>query len=263
MMSLFTHITSAENPQFKQLKKLATSARERRKAAQTLLDGVHLLHALADTGGQPELLVVREGAEHDAEIARCLARYTSVPALLFAPPLFDAVSPVETPVGVLGLLSVPTPEQQTCRSAVLLENIQDPGNLGSIIRTAAAAGSDAVFLSTGCAEAWSPKALRAGMGAHFAIAIHEGQDLAETARRFEAVIATRLDATHSLYDIDLSGSTAFVFGNEGAGLSPALSECATQQVIIPMPGKVESLNVAAAVAVCLFERVRQCGECKI
>lgn len=255
----FKHITSVDNPKFKQLKKLATSARERRKAGQTLLDGVHLLHALADAGGVPELIVVREGAEHDEEIARCLARYASVPTLLFAPALFDAVSPVETPVGVLGLLFVPTPEQQTCRSAVLLENIQDPGNLGSILRTAAAAGVDAVFLSKGCAEAWSPKALRAGMGAHFVLAIHEQQELAQAAKGFDAAVATRLDGTQSLYDVDLAGSVAFVFGNEGAGLSPELSACATHQVTIPMPGKVESLNVAAAVAVCLFEWVRQLG----
>jgi TrmH family RNA methyltransferase len=256
-MIAFKHITSADNPQFKHLKKLATSARERRKAGQTLLDGVHLLHALADAGRVPELIVVREGAEHDAEIAQCLARHVNVPTLLFAPALFDAVSPVETPVGVLGLLSVPTPEQQTCRSAVLLENIQDPGNLGSIIRTAAAAGIDAVFLSKGCAEAWSPKALRAGMGAHFVLAIHEQQELTQVAKGFDAAVATRLDGTQSLYEVDLAGSVAFVFGNEGAGLSPELSACATHQVTIPMPGKVESLNVAAAVAVCLFERVRQ------
>jgi rRNA methylases len=256
-MTTLKHLTSADNPQFKQLKKLAGSARERRKAGQTLLDGVHLLHALADAGGMPQLLVVREGAQNSAEIVQCLARFPQVPVLMFAPALFDAITPVETPTGVLALLNIAAPTQRDYQCAVLLENIQDPGNLGSIIRTAAAAGCDAVFLSTGCAEAWSPKALRAGMGAHFAIAIHEGQDLTAAAQRFARVIATRLDATHSLYDIDLTGSTAFLFGNEGTGLSPALSACATQQVIIPMPGQVESLNVAAAAAVCLFERVRQ------
>lgn len=262
-MSAFKHITSADNPQFKQLKKLASSARERRKAGQTLLDGVHLLHALADAAAQPELLVVREGAQETAEIGACLARYPQVPQLLLTPALFDAVAPVETPTGILALLAVVEPELRDYGCAVLLENIQDPGNLGSIIRTAAAAGCDAVFLSKGCAEAWSPKALRAGMGAHFTIHIHEQQELTEAARRFPTVFATRLDAGHSLYDSELRGAVAFLFGNEGAGLSPELSACATQQVTIPMPGKVESLNVAAAVAVCLFERVRQCGACKV
>lgn len=256
-MSAFKHITSADNPQFKELKRLASTPRERRKAGQTLLDGMHLLHALAAAGGMPALVVVREGAQDSAEISACLARFPQVPKLLLTPVLFDAVAPVETPTGILALLAVAEPELHDYGCAVLLENIQDPGNLGSIIRTAAAAGADAVFLSKGCAEAWSPKALRAGMGAHFAIRIHEQQELTEVARRFPTVLATRLDAARSLYDSDLRGAVAFLFGNEGAGLSAALSACATQQVTIPMPGKVESLNVAAAVAVCLFERVRQ------
>lgn len=256
-MAAFKHITSAENPQFKQLKKLAGSARDRRKAGQTLLDGVHLLHALADAGGVPQLLAVREGAQDSAEIVQCLARFPQVPVLLFGAALFDVIAPVETPTGVIALLNIAASSPGNYRCAVLLENIQDPGNLGSIIRTAAAAGCDAVFLSTGCAEAWSPKALRAGMGAHFAVAIFEQQELAAVARRFPMVVATRLDATASIYDIDLRGAVAFLFGNEGAGLSLELSACATQQVRIPMPGKVESLNVAAAVAVCVFERVRQ------
>lgn len=256
-MAMFKHITSADNPQFRQLKKLAGSARERRKAGQTLLDGVHLLHALADADGMPELLAVREGTQENTEVSACLARFPQVRKLLLTPALFDVLAPVETPTGVLALWQVPALEQGEYRCAVLLENIQDPGNLGSIIRTTAAAGVDAVFLSKGCAEAWSPKALRAGMGAHFAIHVHEQQELVDVARRFPVVLATRLDAASSLYDVDLSGSLALLFGNEGAGLSPELSVCATQQVMIPMPGKVESLNVAAAVAVCLFERVRQ------
>jgi len=255
----FKHITSADNPQFKQLKKLATSARERRKTGQTLLDGVHLLHALADAGGVPQLLIVREGGQDSVEIGQCLARFPQVPVLLFAAALFDVIAPVETPTGVLALLHIVAPASGTCQCAVLLENIQDPGNLGSIIRTAAAAGVDAVFLSKGCAEAWSPKALRAGMGAHFVLAIHEQQELTDATAHFDAVVATRLDAERSLYEVDLRGAVAFVFGNEGAGLSPELSACATHGVRIPMPGQVESLNVAAAVAVCLFERVRQLG----
>ena len=95
------------------------------------------------------------------------------------------------------------------------------------------------------------------MGAHFALAIHEQQALAEVAQQFDTVFATSLAATQSIYTSDLSGKLAFVFGNEGAGLSPALLSAATQPITIPMPGKIESLNVAAAVAVCLFERVRQ------
>ena len=250
-------ISSVDNPQFKQLKKLAGMSRERRKLGQTLLDGVHLLLALADSGGQPRLLVLRAEAEAMPEIADCLARFMDTPRLVLSAALFDQLSPVEHPTGILGLLDIPQPVPQVSICSVLLENIQDPGNLGSILRSAAAAGVDTVYLSQGCAEAWSPKALRAGMGAHFVLAIHEQQDLPKIAAQCATMVATSLGATQSLYETDLTGPLAFLFGNEGAGISSALLAKASCQVRIPMPGPVESLNVAAAAAICLFERVRQ------
>ena len=258
--SRITHISSADNPQFKQLKKLAGSARARRDARQTLLDGTHLLQALADAGGMLALLVLSAGAEQSAEITQCMARFPTVPVISLPPKLFAALSPVETPVGILGLLDIPHAAEQAYRCGVLLENIQDPGNLGGILRTAAAAGVEAVYLSSGCAEAWSPKALRAGMGAQFTLAIREHQDLAAVAVQFDVVVATALNAERSIFDLDLTGAVAFVFGNEGAGLSEDLLQRATHIATIPMPGSVESLNVAAAAAICLFERVRQCAQ---
>lgn len=253
-------IISADNPQYKQLKKLATNARERRKCGQTLLDGVHLLQALADTGGSVDLLIVRQGSGDESEIKQAVQRFAAAEVIELGAALFDAISPVETPVGILALYTIPTFDEITPEFAVLLENIQDPGNLGTILRTAAAAGVEAVYLSKGCAEAWSPKALRAAMGAHFALAIHEQADLVQLCAHLPRVVATRLDASQSLYDLNLHGSVAFLFGNEGAGLSDELAQCATDNITIPMPGKAESLNVAAAAAVCLFERVRQCCE---
>lgn len=251
-------ITSADNPQYKQLKKLAASARERRGCGQTLLDGVHLLQALADAGGAVDLLIVRQGSGDDLEIQRCLNLFANTATIELSPALFDALSPVETPVGILALYTTPKHDDSiTPELALLLENIQDPGNIGTILRTAAAAGVEAVYLSKGCAEAWSPKALRAAMGAHFVLAIHEQVDLVQLCAHLPRVIATRLDAAQPLYELNLHGSVAFLFGNEGAGLSDELAQCATDNVTIPMPGRVESLNVAAAAAVCLFERVRQ------
>lgn len=256
-MDKFKQITSADNATYKQLKKIAGSARDRRKSKQTLLDGVHLLMAMADAGIQPALIAVREGNEQDAEIKQCLKRFSNITPLQLSTKLFDAISPVEHPVGIIALIDTPAPEEKSYQCAVLLENIQDPGNLGSILRTAAASGTDAVYLSKGCAEAWSPKAMRSAMGAHFSLAIHENQNLAESMHKFEMVIATHLDGKQSLYDLDLRGSVAFLFGNEGSGLSNEIATRATHQIRIPMPGEAESLNVAAAAAVCLFERVRQ------
>ncbi len=256
-MSRLKEITSAENLHYKELRKLADTPRERRKSGKTLLDGVHLLQALADAGGVPDELIVRDGEQHKAEIEKIITRFADRDLIVLSPALFDALSPVETPSGLLALYTIPHTEITSSQCAVLLENIQEPNNIGAILRTAAAAGVDAIYLSKGCAEAWSPKAMRAAKGAHFVVSIHEQADLAAVAKQFKQVIATRLDAKQSLYDLDLRGSVAFVFGNEGAGLSEELSKAATKQVAIPMPGRMESLNVAAAVAVCLFERVRQ------
>jgi TrmH family RNA methyltransferase len=143
-------------------------------------------------------------------------------------------------------------------ACVMLEDIQDPGNLGSMLRTCAAAGIRHVLLSAGSAHAWSPRVLRAGMGAHFALAVYEQADLPAAARAFRGSrVATRQGASQSVFSTDLKGNVAFLFGNEGAGLSRELLDAADVVVSVPMPGPVESLNVAAAAAVCLFERVRQ------
>jgi RNA methyltransferase, TrmH family len=141
--------------------------------------------------------------------------------------------------------------------ALMLEDIQDPGNLGSMLRTALGAGVEAVYLSKGCTDAWSPKALRGGQGAQFNLAIIEGVDLVETIHNFAGeTYATTLDG-ESLYAQDLSKSSAFLIGNEGAGLSDKIVKAVSHQISIPMHHSLESLNAAAATAVCLFERKRQ------
>jgi len=115
-----------------------------------------------------------------------------------------------------------------------------------------------VFLSPGCADAWSPKVLRAAMGGNFALRIYQQQNLLDVAKQFSGqIFATSLQARRSLYQCQLQGDIAFMVGNEGAGLSPELLALATHQITIPMPGKVESLNAAAATAICVFEAVRQ------
>ena len=167
---------------------------------------------------------------------------------------------MKTPGAIIALIDVPQPAQAIADASfsLLLEEIQDPGNLGSILRSAAAAGCDTAFLSPECADAWSPKVLRAAMGGHFALRICERQDLQAVANSFHGnLLATSLHAKRSLYDCDLRGKIAFMIGNEGAGLSAKLLKMATQQIAIPMPGKIESLNAAAAAAICLFEAVRQ------
>lgn len=259
-MAAIKRITSRDNPFFKSLQKLSTSARERREAGQTLLDGAHLLRAYLDSGNKPVHLLINEQALQDAEIVSLLDNCSEVPQTQLDDALFAQLSELKTPNGLLALIAIPPAKVPVahCQFALLLEDIQDPGNIGSILRSAAAAGCDAVFLSQGCADAWSPKVLRAGMGGHFALSLHESADLLQVAAEFTGkILAASLHAEKSLYDSNLRGKLAFAIGNEGAGLSPALLVAAAQHFIIPMPGKMESLNAAAATAVCLFEAVRQ------
>ncbi|MBI5917869.1 MAG: RNA methyltransferase [Nitrosomonadales bacterium] len=255
------HITSRDNPLFKELLKLVGSPRQRHKSGQTLLDGAHLLESYRAAGGQPQALLVTSAGLLDAEVARLLEQFPAVPQILLDDALFAQLSELKTPSGILAQITVPAPAIMPAESrfALLLEDIQDPGNLGSMLRSAAAAGCDAVFLSRGCADAWSPKVLRAAMGGHFAhaMSLHEQVDLLAVAAMFEGqTYAASLAGRTSLYDCELRGKTAFAIGNEGAGLSGGLLT-ACQPFIIPMPGQVESLNAAAAAAICLFEAVRQ------
>lgn len=253
----YQHISSRDNPLFKQLKSLSASARERRAADRILLDGAHLLEAYLETFGEPELLIVSDG-DIALDVMNLLDRLADIRTVTLPASMFAAISPVTTPTGILALVKTPAlapPKHPVF--VLMLENIQDPGNLGSLLRNAAAAGVEAVYLSEGCTEAWSPRALRGGQGAHFVLPIVEHVDLPGYAKQFEGkTLATTMHGT-SLYEQDLSGAVAFMIGNEGAGLSQALIDAASMQVTIPMPGKVESLNAAAAAAVCLFERVRQ------
>jgi len=253
------HISSKDNLFYKELGKLAVSARQRGKTGQTLLDGAHLLAAYLASSMQPLHLIVTEAALRDPEVKSLLEKSPDVPLTQLDDVLFAELSELKTPSGILALIAVPQPDpdpQNSC-FCLLLENIQDPGNLGSMLRSAAAAGCDAVFMSKGCADAWSPKVLRASMGGHFVLKLHENADLLSVAKIFPGTIfAASLSAISSLYNSYLSGTLAFAIGNEGAGLTPELLSMASP-VTIPMPGKVESLNAAAAAAICLFEAVRQ------
>ncbi len=266
-------ILSRDNPFYKELARISGSARQRDKSKLTLLDGAHLLTAYLDNGNQPRHILVNSAALRDKEIAGLLQREKDVPITRLDDKLFAGLSELNSPSGIIALIDLPKPAGSIvdCRFPLLLEDIQDPGNLGSMLRSAAAAGCDAAFLSPGCADAWSPKVLRAAMGGHFALCIYEQQDLPGVAKSFceqpqrglpaypaaGSLLATNPYANLSLYDCDLRGRVAFMIGNEGAGLSVELLNLATHQLSIPMPGKVDSLNAAAATAICLFEAVRQ------
>lgn len=253
-------ITSRDNPTFKLLRSLAESSRERRKQGRTLLDGMHLVSACTERCGLPELVAVSESGSAQPEIKAFLERNPEVVPTLFSDALFAEISPVATPTGILAIIPIPAAKADRAANAscVLLDAIQDTGNLGSILRSTAAAGISDVFLGQGCAQAWSPRVLRAAMGAHFVLRIHEHAVLEDILRGYAgSSISTSLQGGKTIYELDLTGPVAWIFGNEGAGLSAEVERLARHTALIPMPGRTESLNVAAAAAVCLFEEVRQ------
>jgi len=253
-----TAISSRDNPLFKRLKKLAESARARREAHMSLLDGEHLLTAYLDAGGAPHTLV--RAASFDAgRFAHLAARCPRVKSILLPDALFAELAPVATPTGVLAEAAwLAPPAPAAVPLIVVLEDIQDPGNLGAMLRTGAAAGATLAVLSKGCHDPWSPKALRGGQGAQFVLPMQQGADLAVWLNGFAGQsIALALAEDSDFYALDLNGPLALVAGNEGAGLSAAVCEAATRCAHIPMVGRIESLNASAALAVAVFEALRQ------
>ncbi len=253
----FKHITSRDNPIFKQLKKLADSARERSRENKTLLDGVHLIESYLQAFGEPLSLVIPEG-KSSVEATALMQQLEHVSTVMLPTLMYAELTPVASSTGILAVIEIPqiaSPENP--QFALMLENIQDPGNLGSMLRTALGAGVEVVYCSKGCTDVWSPKALRGGQGAQFHLPVVESADLPQTMQNFSGnVFATTLDGD-SLYSLDLTSATAFVIGNEGAGLQADTIAAATRKVSIPTDPRLESLNAATAAAICLFERYRQ------
>ena len=250
-------LSSRDNAFFRQLKKLAESGRERRKTGRTLLDGLHLVQSYETVFGGVESLVLSESALANPEISD---RVAGRDAIVLSDALMRDLGLVDTPSGILAVVPQPLPKTRPDfqADALLLDGVQDPGNVGTLLRTAAAAGIRQALLSPACAAAWSPKVLRAGQGAHFMLDIHEEVDLAGFVADFQGMAAvTCLDGATSLYEANWSGPLAWIFGAEGQGVSRELVAAAQLRIRIPMPGGTESLNVAAAAAVCLFEGVRR------
>jgi TrmH family RNA methyltransferase len=252
-------ITSRDNPRLKQVAQLIASSRARRKAERCVLEGEHIVAAYCRRYGAPETLIIAESALAQPAIAALRSKLPAVPTLIVAEAAWPEFAQLPVAVGALAVVATPKPRfERAGEFCLLLDAVQDPGNVGSILRSAAAAGVAQVFLSPLCAFAWSPKVLRAGQGAHFYLDIYEDVDLVAWARSYRGrTVAAVAAGAAALYAADLSGPIALAIGNEGAGLAATLREAASLAVTIPMPGGFEALNAAAAAAICLFECVRQ------
>lgn len=249
-------ITSRENPLLVRLRKLAADPGGYRRQGEVWLEGDHLVSAFFQRGGQaPQAVITERGWENDRlrELANRADAVAIVPDALMA-----GLSTLESPAP-LGLV-VPWSGAGTPQAGlptVVLDRLQDAGNVGAVLRSASAFGFRQVVALKGTAALWSPKVLRAGMGAHFALHLAEAADVSALDGLRLPLLATSSHAAESLHTVDLPWPCAWVMGHEGQGVSDDLLARCTLALRIPQPGGEESLNVAAAAAVCLYESARQ------
>lgn len=245
-------LTSRDNPKIRRWAKLATDARYRRSEKRALIEGPHLLAAALQHGVRPLAVLATEKGLADAEIGG-LVRRSGLSPVLLGEGVFGFIVDADTPQGVAAEIVIPTAQAEG-GSAVFLEGVQDPSNIGAIIRSAAALGVTGVVLDRACADPWSPKALRAGMGGHFAVSIEAREDLGAALNAFKGtLVCTVPEGGVPLRAAKLAGPLGWIFGGEGEGLSDETLRKVPLRVSIPMARGTESLNVAAAAAICLYE----------
>lgn len=259
-------LTSVANPKVKMWSELLTK-RGRDKQGKFLLEGVRLVHEALRAAYPIETMLYDADKGLAPELADAAAA-ASVPTVSVSAAVLAKCSDTETPQGVIavaGKLQPPIADvlHDPRGLVVVVDGVQDPGNLGTIIRSADAVAASAVLLGAGTVDLYNPKTIRATMGSLFHLTIVHG-DLAPwltaAAERGAQVVGTSLAAHDSCYELDLTRPSWLVFGSEGAGVSPAVEALVTRRVVIPMPGRAESLNVAMAATVLLFEAARQRGQ---
>lgn len=250
-------ITSVQNERVKLANALITGAKNRRKEGKIALEGVRLIHDAIERGGYTPDYILYDPQQVNVQALQPLTNQ-----------LFEAsaevikhVSATEQPQGIIGIFPMPIAKLPTKPAQILiLDHLRDPGNLGTILRTAAGAGVDAVLLSPGCVDLYNDKVLRGGMGAHFRLSIAERswQDIRDYVGDAPVYLAEMVGDV--AYDVvDWTVQHALIIGSEADGASAEAEAMATERVYIPMASETESLNAAVAAGVLMFEAARQRG----
>lgn len=250
-------VTSLQNERVKLVYSLQQRPRARRKERKLALEGVRLIRDALARGVAPEfVLYTPKGADYDliAQLQNTRAKLIPV-----SDEVMTHVSDTQQPQGMIAVVPLPLPELPRHPSlALVLDAVRDPGNLGTMLRSAAGAGVDVVALSPDCVDPYNPKVLRAGMGAHFALPILELQwfEIAELTAGMQTLLAAG-EAQQRYTDVDLTQPTALIIGSEAHGATAARKLPNVQPIAIPMLNATESLNAAIAASVILFEAQRQ------
>lgn len=251
MTSEVDTITARDNPLLVRLRRLQRGGTAYRKAGEVWIEGEHLCSALRAHGREPLQAVISESAFAQRplrELARTAPRLARVSNALFA-----TVSELPSPAGIGFVIELPAAASlQPHAASIVLDRVQDAGNVGSMLRSASALGFKQVLALEGTAGLWSPKVLRAGMGAHFALDLIEGLGAVDLQALRVPLLAASAHATQALHGAALPFPCAWVFGHEGQGVDSTLAARCSMTLRIPQPGGEESLNVAAAAAICLY-----------
>ena len=252
-------ITSDKNQTVKLAKALLTQARQRKKLGQTVLEGVHLIDAALRSDYPFVQILVAESAQMHSEVQQILTRLpTYTPILTVSDALYASIRSLGTGIDIMAIVTIPTPRLAAIHEdCLILNDVQDSGNVGTLLRTAAAVGINTILCTSATAQAWSPKTLRAGMGAQFALTVYEGLSNADILDYVKVpLFATSSHTDTLIYEHDLRAPMAWIMGHEGQGVCTELMQCATP-IALPQPNGQESLNVAIAGSLCLYETLRQ------
>lgn len=252
-------ITSRQNSKIKQIRKLNSGSKFRAQTGSFVAEGVRLLEEAQRTQIQPEWVLFTEDLDQRGKelVGKFISR--GIPCEPVTTEVMEAASDTRTPQGVLGVfqsVSLALPPSPTL--LVILDALSDPGNLGTLLRTCLAAGADGLLLAPGCVDPFSPKVLRAGMGAHFKLPLRtvDWPEIEHITNGMDLLLA-EMENGDSLWESDLTGRTGIILGNEAHGPGPLARKLAHSSIHIPINSQIESLNAAAAGAVLLFEARRQ------
>jgi len=246
-VSAVQFIQSRDNPQLRLLRKLASDNTAYRKAGRFWIEGEHLCSAALQRRAAPAMAFFSESAWARAPMPDVAPTVYVVPDAVFR-----TISALESPADLGFVMDLPVAGAIDPHAATLiLDRVQDAGNVGSMLRSASAFGFGQVIALRETAALWSPKVLRAGMGAHFALSLVEGANLDSLQALAVPLVVTSSHAGQLIQDCQLPFPCAWAMGHEGQGVQAALMARAAQQVRIGQPGGEESLNVAAAAAICL------------
>lgn len=256
-------ITSKDNEIIKNIKKLKEK-KYRDQNEEFIIEGIKLVREAINENAKINKIVICEDCENDGSIPKELmyeiAKYDCI---YVSKKIFESISDVNTPQGILAVIKKCSAEEKISYNEdiiVVLDGVQDPGNLGTILRTVDSVNLKQIILSSGCADPYNPKVVRSTMGAIFRLNIIETKNIIETLKEIKKnkykIMATSLETNESIYTVDYN-KKAIIIGNEANGVSKEVLETANEKIKIPMLGKTESLNAAVATGIILYEYVRR------